>query len=157
MTYATIRQSPVFGGEVMSYDEAAAIKIRGVKKVVLIPNGIAVIADNTWRAKRGMEALNVKFNGGETKGLESKQIKAELIKALDSEGKTSTEAFKVLDIEYEVPYLSQAALEPMNCTANVTENSCEVWVPTQFQEACMDVAKEISELDEEQILSLIHI
>ena len=151
MTYATIRQSPVFGGEVMSYDEAAANKIRGVKKVVLIPNGIAVIADNTWRAKRGMEALNVKFNGGETKGLESKQIKAELIKALDSEGKTSTEAFKVLDIEYEVPYLSQAALEPMNCTANVTENSCEVWVPTQFQEACMDVAKEISELDEEQI------
>ena len=92
MTYATIRQSPVFGGEVMSYDEAAAKKIRGVKKVVLIPNGIAVIADNTWRAKRGMEALNVKFNGGETKGLESKQIKAELIKALDSEGKTSTEA-----------------------------------------------------------------
>ena len=151
MTYATIRQSPVFGGEVMSYDEAAANKIRGVKKVVLIPNGIAVIADNTWRAKRGMEALNVKFNGGETKGLESKQIKAELIKALDSEGKTSTEAFKVLDIEYEVPYLSQAALEPMNCTDNVTENSCEVWVPTQFQEACMDVAKEISELDEEQI------
>jgi len=151
MTYATIRQSPVFGGEVMSYDEAAAIKIRGVKKVVLIPNGIAVIADNTWRAKRGMEALNVKFHGGETKGLESKQIKAELIKALDAEGKTSTEAFKVLDLEYEVPYLSQAALEPMNCTANVTENSCEVWVPTQFQEACMDVAKEISELDEEQI------
>ena len=151
MTYATIRQSPVFGGEVMSYDEASAIKIRGVKKVVLIPNGIAVIADNTWRAKRGMEALNVKFHGGETKGLESKQIKAELIKALDAEGKTSTEAFKVLDLEYEVPYLSQAALEPMNCTANVTENYCEVWVPTQFQEACMDVAKEISELDEEQI------
>ena len=52
--------------------------------------------------------------------LESKQIKAELIKALDAEGKTSTEAFKVLDLEYEVPYLSQAALEPMNCTANVT-------------------------------------
>ncbi|GIS74230.1 MAG: hypothetical protein CM1200mP11_4450 [Nitrosopumilaceae archaeon] len=52
--------------------------------MVLIPNGIAVIADNTWRAKRGMEALNVKFKGGETKGLESKQIKAELIKALDS-------------------------------------------------------------------------
>ena len=59
MMYATIRQSPVFGGEVMSYDEAAANKIRGVKKVVLIPNGIAVIADNTWRAKRGMEALKV--------------------------------------------------------------------------------------------------
>ena len=151
MMYATIRQSPVFGGEVLSYDEDAAKSVRGVKKIVLIPNGIAVIADNTWRAKRGIEALNVKFHGGETRGLGSKQIQADLIEALDDEGRTNPEANKVLDLEYEVPYLSHAALEPMNCTANVTENSCEVWVPTQFQEACMDVAKEVSELDEEHI------
>ena len=151
MMYATIRQSPVFGGEVLSYDEDAAKSVRGVKKVVLIPNGIAVIADNTWRAKRGIEALNVKFHGGETKGLESKQIQAELLKSLDDEGKTITEANQVLDLEYEVPYLSHAALEPMNCTAIVTENYCEVWAPTQSQGGCMDVAKEITELDEEQI------
>ena len=151
MMYATIRQSPVFGGEVLSYDEDAAKSVRGVKNVVLIPNGIAVIADNTWRAKRGMEALNVKFHGGETKGLESKQIQAELLKSLDEEGKTTTEANQVLDLEYEVPYLSHAALEPMNCTAIVAENFCEVWAPTQSQGGCMDVAKEITELDEEQI------
>ncbi len=151
MMYATIRQSPVFGGEVLSYDEDTAKSIRGVKKVIPIPNGIAVIADNTWRAKRGMEALNVKFHGGETKGLESKQIQAELLKALDDEGKTKTEANQVLDLEYEVPYLSHAALEPMNCTAIVTENYCEVWAPTQSQGGCMDVSKEITELDEEQI------
>ena len=149
--YATIRQSPVFGGEVLSYDEDAAKSVRGVKKVVLIPNGIAVIADNTWRAKRGIEALNVKFHGGETKGLESKQIQAELLKSLDDEGKTITEANQVLDLEYEVPYLSHAALEPMNCTAIVSENFCEVWAPTQSQGGCMDAAKEITELDEEQI------
>ena len=151
MMYATIRQSPVFGGEVLSYDEDAAKSVRGVKKVVLIPNGIAVIADNTWRAKRGIEALNVKFHGGETKGLESKQIQAELLKSLDEEGKTTTEANQVLDLEYEVPYLSHAALEPMNCTAIVAENYCEVWAPTQSQGGCMDAAKEITELDEEQI------
>ena len=151
MMYATIRQSPVFGGDVLSYDEDAAKSIRGVKKVIPIPNGIAVIADNTWRAKRGMEALNVKFHGGETKGLESKQIQAELFKALDDEGKTKTEANQVLDLEYEVPYLSHAALEPMNCTAIVAENFCEVWAPTQSQGGCMDVAKEITEFDEEQI------
>jgi len=151
MMYATIRQSPVFGGEVLSYDEDAAKSVRGVEKVVLIPNWIAVIADNTWRAKKGMEALNVKFHGGETIGLGSKQIQEDLIEALDDEGKTNPEANQVLDLEYEVPYLSHAALEPMNCTANVTENFCEVWVPTQFQGACMDVAKEVSELDEEQI------
>ena len=151
MMYATIRQSPVFGGEVLSYDEDAAKSVRGVKKVVLIPNGIAVVADNTWRAKRGIEALNVKFHGGETKGLESEQIQAELLKSLDDEGKTITDANQVLDLEYEVPYLSHAAIEPMNCTAIVSENFCEVWAPTQSQGGCMDVAKEITELDEEQI------
>ena len=151
MMYATIRQSPVFGGEVLSYDEDAAKSVRGVKKVVLIPNGIAVIADNTWRARRGIEALNVKFHGGETKGLESKQIQAELLNSLDEEGKTTTEANQVLDLEYEVPYLSHAALEPMNCTAIVSENYCEVWAPTQSQGGCMEVAKVITELDEEQI------
>ena len=151
MMYATIRQSPVFGGEVLSYDEDAAKSIRGVKKVILIPNGIAVIANNTWRAKRGMEVLNLKFHGGETIGLESKQVHKELLKALDDEGKTKIEANQVLDLEYEVPFLAHAPLEPMNCTANVTDNFCEVWVPTQSQGRCMDAAKEITELDEEQI------
>ena len=151
MMYATIRQSPVFGGEVLSYDEDAAKSIRGVKKVILIPNGIAVIADNTWRAKRGMEVLNLKFHGGETIGLESQQVQKELLKALDDEGKTKIEANQVLDLEYEVPFLAHAPLEPMNCTANVTDNFCEVWVPTQSQGGCMDAAKEITELDEEQI------
>ena len=151
MMYATIRQSPVFGGEVLSYDEDAAKSIRGVKKVTLIPNGIAVIADNTWRAKRGMEVLNLKFHGGKTIGLESQQVQKELLKALDDEGKTKIEANKVLDLEYEVPFLAHAPLEPMNCTANVTENFCEVWVPTQSQGGCMDAAKEITGLDEEQI------
>ena len=151
MMYATIRQSPVFGGEVLSYDEDAAKSIRGVKKVILIPNGIAVIADNTWRAKKGMEVLNLKFHGGETIGLESKQVQKELLMALDDEGKTKIEANQVLDLEYEVPFLAHAPLEPMNCTANVTDNFCEVWVPTQSQGRCMDAAKEITELDEEQI------
>ena len=151
MMYATIRQSPVFGGEVLSYDEDAAKSIRGVKKVTLIPNGIAVIADNTWRAKRGMEVLNLKFHGGKTIGLESQQVQKELLKALDDEGKTQIEANQVLDLEYEVPFLAHAPLEPMNCTANVTENFCEVWVPTQSQGGCMDAAKEITGLDEEQI------
>ena len=151
MMYATIRQSPVFGGEVLSYDEDAAKSIRGVKKVILIPNGIAVIANNTWRAKRGMEVLNLKFHGGETIGLESKQVQKELLKALNDEGKTKIEANQVLDLEYEVPFLAHAPLEPMNCTANVTDNFCEVWVPTQSQGRCMDAAKEITELDEEQI------
>jgi Aerobic-type carbon monoxide dehydrogenase, large subunit CoxL/CutL homologs len=98
-----------------------------------------------------MEVLNLKFHGGETIGLESQQVQKELLKALDDEGKTKIEANKVLDLEYEVPFLAHAPLEPMNCTANVTDNFCEVWVPTQSQGGCMDAAKEITGLDEEQI------
>ena len=151
MMYATIRQSPVFGGEIFSFDEVAALNVRGVKKVIPLPNGIAVIADNTWRAEKGIKDLNAKFKGGKTIGLESKNVRNQMLKALDDEGKTKLEEIKVLDLEYEVPFLAHATLEPMNCTAYVTENYCEVWVPTQNQGGCMNEAKEITGLDEEQI------
>ena len=151
MMYASIRQSPVFGGEVLSFDEDAALNIRGVKKVIPIPNGIAVVADNTWRAEKGIKALNVKFKGGKTIELESKDVQMQMLKALDSEGKTKLEENKTLDLEYEVPFLAHSTLEPMNCTAHVTENFCKVWVPTQSQGGSKDAATEITGLDEEQI------
>ena len=89
MLFATVRQSPIFEGEVLSYDETAAKEVRGVKAVVRVPNGIAVVADNTWRAKKGMEALNPKFHGGKTAGepsnagLDSLQVRQQLRSALD--------------------------------------------------------------------------
>ena len=151
MLFATVRQSPIFGGEILSLDEVAAKAIRGVKAVVAVPNGIAVVADNTWRAKKGMDALNPQFAGGETTKLSSQNIHNKLITALDEEGKAKIDTEKSLDLEYEVPFLAHSTLEPMNCTANVKENSCEVWVPTQNQGMSMDVTKEITGLNDEQI------
>ena len=163
MLFATVRQSPVFEGEILSYDEATAKKVRGVKAVVKVPNGIAVVADNTWRDKKGMEALNPKFHGGKTAsesskpGLDSRQVQQQFRTALDDEGKAEIDSkhaaagLPFLDLEYEVPYLAHATLEPMNCTAYVRDNFCEVWVPTQNQEMSMDVTKEITDLDEDQI------
>ena len=163
MLFATVRQSPVFEGEILSYDEAAAKNVRGVKAVVKVPNGIAVVADNTWRAKKGMEALNPKFHGGKTAsesskpGLDSRQVQQQFRTALDDEGKAEIDSqhaaagLPFLDLEYEVPYLAHATLEPMNCTAYVRDNFCEVWAPTQNQEMSMDVTKEITDLDEDQI------
>ena len=152
MLFATVRQSPVFEGEVLSYDKDAAKDVRGVEAVLHVPNGIAVVADNTWHAKKGMEALNLKFQGGKTLGLDSQQVRMALVAALDNEGKARVEANQVLDLEYEVPFLAHSTLEPMNCTAHVTETFCEVWAPTQNQGMSMDVAKEITELREKQIL-----
>ena len=151
MLFATVKQSPVFGGETLSYDEKAAGEIKGVKSILKLKNGIAVVADNTWSAKKGMEELLPKFHGGKTIGLNSQKVKKKLITALDKEGKAEFIGSKVLDLEYEVPFLAHATLEPMNCTADVRENSCEVWVPTQNQGKSMDVTKEITNLDEEQI------
>lgn len=151
MLFATVRQSPIFGGEILSLDEVAAKAIRGVKAVVAVPNGIAVVADNTWRAKKGMDALNPQFTGGEIPHLSSLNIHNKLITALDKEGKAKIDTEKSLDLEYEVPFLAHSTLEPMNCTANVKENSCEVWVPTQNQGMSMDVTKEITGLNDEQI------
>ena len=151
MLFATVRQSPIFGGEILSLDEVAAKAIRGVKAVVPVPNGIAVVADNTWRAKKGMDALNPQFTGGETTKLSSQNIHNKLITALDEEGKAKIDTEKSLDLEYEVPFLAHSTLEPMNCTASVKGSSCEVWVPTQNQGMSMDVTKEITGLNDEQI------
>ena len=151
MLFATVRQSPIFGGDILSLDEVAAKAIRGVKAVVAVPNGIAVVADNTWRAKKGMDALNPQFTGGETTKLSSQNIHNKLITALDEEGKAKIDTEKSLDLEYEVPFLAHSTLEPMNCTASVKGSSCEVWVPTQNQGMSMDVTKEITGLNDEKI------
>ncbi|MDG1177636.1 MAG: xanthine dehydrogenase family protein molybdopterin-binding subunit [SAR324 cluster bacterium] len=151
MLFATVRQSPIFGGKILSLDEVAAKAISGVKAVVAVPNGIAVVADNTWRAKKGMDALNPQFTGGETTKLSSQNIHNKLITALDEEGKAKIDTEKSLDLEYEVPFLAHSTLEPMNCTASVKGSSCEVWVPTQNQGMSMDVTKEITGLNDEKI------
>jgi len=151
MLFATVSQSPVFGGHVKSYDEAAAKAVRGVEAVVPIPNGVAVVADSTWHAKQGLEALKPQFEGGESAGLDSAKVTARLRAALDEMGKAEVTAEKVLDVEYEMPYLHHAAMEPVNCTAHVTPDSCEVWVPTQHQYDCMEAAKEVTGLSQDKI------
>ena len=151
MLFAAVSQSPVFGGQIKSYDEAEARAVRGVEAVVPIPNGVAVVADSTWHAMQGLEALKPEFEGGESVGLDSTKVTARLRAALDEMGKAEVTAEKVLDVEYEMPYLHHAAMEPMNCTAHVTADSCEIWAPTQSQHECMESAKDVTDLSEEQI------
>ncbi len=151
MLFAAVQQSPVFGGQVKSYDEAATKAVRGVEAVVPIPDGVAVVADTTWHAQKGLEAMDVRFVGGDTLGLNSSIVNEKLMAALDDMGKVDVQAEKVLEVEYEMPYLHHAAMEPMNCTAYVTTDSCEVWVPHQIQDRCMDAAKEVTGFSEDQI------
>lgn len=152
MKFATVKQSPVFGGDLIKYNSKAALAIKGVEAVIQIPHGVAVVADSTWHAMQGLEALDPKFNGGKTVGLDSQKIYDKLTKAAD-DGITvnDIEESNVIEAKYEMPYLHHAAMEPVNCTAHVTENFCEIWAPTQNQYACMEVAKKVTELPEEKI------
>ena len=151
MLFAAVSQSPVFGGQVKSYDEAAAKAVKGVEAVVPILNGVAVVADSTWHAKQGLEALKPQFEGGDSTGLDSAKVNAKLRAALDGMGKAEVTAEKVLDVEYEMPYLYHATMEPMNCTAHVTSDSCEVWVPTQNQTDTLKAVMEVTDFSEDQI------
>ena len=151
MLFAAVCQSPVFGGQLKSLDEKAAKAVKGVEAVVPIPNGISVVADSTWHAKQGLEALKPTFEGGDSAGLDSAKVTAKLRAALDEMGKAEVTAEKVLDVEYEMPYLHHATMEPMNCTAHVTADSCEVWAPTQNQSFSLKAAMEVTGFSEDQI------
>ena len=88
MRYAAVSLAPVFGGEVKAYDKAAAMAVKGVENIVPIPQGISVIADSTWHAQKGLEALKVQFEGGVTVGLGSEDIDNRFKTSLDDMGKT---------------------------------------------------------------------
>jgi len=142
MLIAVVARCPVFGGKLKSVDASAAKQIKGVRHVVEIDAGVAVVADHFWAAQRGRDALKLAWNEGAAATLDSAQIRASFIAAVDG-GKSARNdgdveralqtAAKKIEAVYEVPYLAHACMEPMNCTAHVRKDGCEVWVPTQGQ------------------------
>lgn len=161
MLIATIKQSPVFGGKVKHYNEAAAKTIKGVKAVVEIPNGVAVVAENYWQAKKGLDALNVRFAETEYDNIDTASITKVLQQGLTEKGAVAHSSGDVqaalkaakttLEAEYSVPFLAHATMEPMNCTADVRKDSCEVWVGTQIQDGAQQVAAKVTGLPKEKI------
>ncbi len=152
MLYAVVERSPVHGGSLKSYDDTAALKINGVRKVVTVPAvggstnvhaGVAVIADSTWSAMQGRDALEIEWDAGphgsENSAAHSKKMH-ELtsrpgqitVNRLGDPDKVLAAADDVLSATYEVPFLSHATMEPMNCTAAVEGDRCRIWAPTQF-------------------------
>ena len=142
MLIAVVARCPVFGGKLKNVDASAAKKIRGVRHVVEIDAGVAVVADHFWAAQRGRDALKIEWNEGAAATLDSAQIRASFIAAVDA-GKSAHNdgdinqawqtATKKIEAVYEVPYLAHACMEPMNCTAHVRKDGCDVWAPTQGQ------------------------
>ena len=154
MLYASLAQCPVIGGKVASLDDTRAKAMPGVKHVVKITDGVAVVADSWWQAKTARDALVIKWDEGAGRTLSSEGISAGLkaaaakpgavIKKLGDVDAGGKGAAKSLQADYELPFLAHAPMEPMNFTADVQKDSCLVYGPTQFQQLA-------------QGLSLIHI
>ena len=166
MQYAVIARCPVFGGKVASFDASKAKAVPGVKSVVQISNGVAVLADNTWNAMEGRRALAIQWDEGPTAAMNSarlSQIFAEKIQQPGAiarkEGDATTlitsmaiaNAAKKIDAIYEVPFLAHAPMEPLNCAADVRADSCEVWASTQMQSPARDAAVKITGLKPENV------
>jgi isoquinoline 1-oxidoreductase beta subunit len=147
MLNAAIKDCPVFGGKLKSFDAAAIEKRPGIKKIVRVgDSAVAVVADTWWRAKSALEALPVVWDNGP-----NEKVSSESIKAFLSEGLTATEAIvgnsngdaravlasstRKVEAVYSYPYQNHATMETMNATARWTPQRCEVWTPTQNGEA----------------------
>src|SRR6266849_8551557 len=154
MLNAAVKASPVHGGKLVSYDEAKVSGMPGVRRVVKVNDGaVAVVADTWWRAKTALEALPIVWYEG-ANGSQSSATIAERLK----EGLTANDAFadtnigdalkviasapKKVEAVYSTPFLAHATMEPNNCTAKVTADSAEVWVPTQSAEGSLAAACE---------------
>lgn len=135
MLTAVVAHPPAFGGKVDRFDPAAAKAVPGVREVVEIPSGVAVVADNFWAATKGRAALKVTWDGGPFATLTSEKITDLFRKSIDSgvdaqrlgdPTKVLKGASRKLEAVYEVPYLAHAPMEPMNCTADVRPDRCEL-------------------------------
>ena len=161
MLYASLAQCPVIGGKAVSFDATRAKVMPGVKHVVQISDGVAVVADTWWRAKTARDALVIQWDEGPGRTLSTAGIVAALKAAAAKPGAVIKKqgdadealkgAAKTLQAEYELPFLAHAAMEPMNFTADVQEDSCLVYGPTQFQQLAAGVAAAASGLKPEQV------
>ncbi|MCK1282360.1 xanthine dehydrogenase family protein molybdopterin-binding subunit [Bradyrhizobium sp. 44] len=163
MLNAAIKDCPVFGGKLKSYDEAKITGMKGVKKVVKVGDtAVAVVADTWWHAKTALEALPIVWDEGDNAKVSSESIAKWLTEGLDNgqpayvgnkngDAKAAIAgAAKKIEAVYSYPYQNHATMEPMNATALYTADKCEVWCGTQNGEAAFAATLEASGLPAEK-------
>jgi len=165
MLYAVIARPPVYGGTVSAYDASAALKVPGVLRVLEIPGtpppsefqplgGIAVIAQNTWAAIQGRQALKITWQDGPNRSYDSAAYKAALEQAARAPGEVVRDqgdvaaamarAARRVEAEYYIPHMAQAPMEPLCATARIVDGRCEVWTATQAPQVTRErVAKRL--------------
>ncbi len=161
MVFAVVARCPVFGGKVASFDPTKAKAVPGVKTVVQVPSGVAVIGENTWAAMQGRKALEIRWDEGPVANVNSAGISKMFAEYAEQPGAVAKKsgdfeqafagAAKKVNAVYEAPYQSHSPMEPMNCTAVVRADSCEIWAPTQMQAGGRSAAAQLTGLKPEQV------
>ena len=164
MVYACARLSPVFGAQVDSIDTKAALAVPGVRQVVEIPGGAAVIAGDSWSAMRGAEALVIRFKATNHDSLDSAAISRQMRAGLDADARALearndgdvpaafAASARTFEAVYEAPYLCHAAIEPWTCTLEFDEHGVlHLWAPAQAQDRFRNTAAETAGLPAEKV------
>ncbi len=162
MLVALVARPPVFGGKARGFRAAKAKAVPGVFDVVEIPSGIAVLGEHFWAARLGREALEVDWDAGSFAGHSTAAQLDDFRKRVRrNDGATAAtkgdvhaafaKAAQEVEAEYDVPYLAHAMMEPLNCTAEVRSDACEIWTGTQFQTGDQAAAAQIAGLKPAQV------
>jgi len=163
--FATLRSSPVFGGKVAHVDEAAARGVPGVRQVVVLDDLVAVVGDHMWAARKGLEALQIKWDDGPNAAVSSQQILDEIRAASERDGAVAKSVGDVgkalgsdkIEATYHVPLLAHAPMEPMNCTVHVRPDACEIWVGNQVITRTQAIAAKLTGLPLGKVLVHNHL
>ncbi|KIX12962.1 xanthine dehydrogenase family protein molybdopterin-binding subunit [Dethiosulfatarculus sandiegensis] len=161
MCVAVVARAPAYGAKPESFDQRAAMTVKGVISVVPLKDRVAVCAENTYAALKGREALAIKWTKGSHPDLDDAKLNKIYQEALAKSGAPAwpvgdakaalARANTRLKANYKFPYLSHVPLEPMNCTAQVEKDRCRLWAPTQGQTIAQKVAAGITKLPPEKI------
>jgi len=170
MLVAVVARCPAFAGKVARVDDSKALAVPGVRHVVTLdpvprylPGRVAVLADNTWAAMLGRRALDVQWDLGDQAGFSTDAMWQEARRLVDgstdvkinrAQGDTAVTrdgGVRIVEATYELPFLAHACMEPMNCTASVTSDRVELWLPSQFPEQARRTASQLTKVPLEKV------
>jgi isoquinoline 1-oxidoreductase beta subunit len=161
MVHGAVRMSPVYGADVVGFERASIADFPGVIDIVPIPNGVVVVADTWWRAKKAADALNIQFTSTPHDQLSSAELSAAMKQGLSKDIPTVLrqgdirqgleQATKTVEAIYEVPFLTHGCMEPMVCTAHTRDDHVELWMPTQGHDIIRMTVERVTGLSNEQM------
>ncbi len=167
MAFATLQQSPTFGGRLRRVDDSAALKVKGVRKVVKLDDAVAVVADHMGAAKKGLAALVIEWDDGANAKVSSESIRASMAQAAQGAGARArndgdaeaglAQAARRVEAVYELPFLIHATMEPMNCTVDLRADGCDIWLGTQVITRAQAAAAQVSGLPLDKVTVHNHV